>query len=181
MERYFLAQVVRDATMAHTLAKHLKSDRGKGRIAVVFSGRGHIEHGLGIPMRAANFMGSPFVFVLPIAGTERETLAPYLGKPNYPGKRGDFLWKPTRINKPVTLSFHKTVDKLQLFRQWTEAFCRCQDKKCIIDVQNRFMKRIRKTGKFGLYGKNPSSARMAAMKELSRRMHTCMKRVISKP
>jgi len=47
----FEAQVVRDETMAHSVASFLNSEAGRGRTAVVLCGSGHCAHGLGIPSR----------------------------------------------------------------------------------------------------------------------------------
>ncbi len=45
------AQMVRDETMAATMAEYLASDEGKGRSAVVVCGTGHVAYGCGTPSR----------------------------------------------------------------------------------------------------------------------------------
>lgn len=47
----YQAQVVRDETMASTLAEYLQSDTGRGRRAVVILGAGHCQQGMGTPFR----------------------------------------------------------------------------------------------------------------------------------
>jgi uncharacterized iron-regulated protein len=47
----YQAQVVRDETMANTLAEFLKSDAGRGRRAIVILGAGHCQQGMGTPSR----------------------------------------------------------------------------------------------------------------------------------
>jgi uncharacterized iron-regulated protein len=49
----YQAQVVRDETMAQTLASFLQGPEGAGRTAVVILGSGHCQHGLGVPSRVA--------------------------------------------------------------------------------------------------------------------------------
>jgi uncharacterized iron-regulated protein len=45
------AQIARDEAMASTLCSSLNSDAGRGRLAVVLCGSGHIAYGLGTPDR----------------------------------------------------------------------------------------------------------------------------------
>ena len=45
------AQIARDEAMAHTLAAFLQSDRGRGRMAIVLCGSGHVTYGLGTVSR----------------------------------------------------------------------------------------------------------------------------------
>jgi uncharacterized iron-regulated protein len=50
------AQVVRDETMAQSVAAFLQSEAGSGRTAIVLCGSGHCMHGLGIPSRVQRRM-----------------------------------------------------------------------------------------------------------------------------
>jgi uncharacterized iron-regulated protein len=51
LQTMYQAQVVRDETMANTLAEFLKSDAGRGRRAIVILGAGHCQQGMGTPSR----------------------------------------------------------------------------------------------------------------------------------
>jgi uncharacterized iron-regulated protein len=51
LQTMYQAQVVRDETMADTLAEFLKSDAGRGRRAIVILGAGHCQQGMGTPSR----------------------------------------------------------------------------------------------------------------------------------
>jgi uncharacterized iron-regulated protein len=69
LERFYLAQVVWDETMAERVAEVLASEGGPRRM-VVLAGRMHVQRGLGIPRRAARRGAEPFRVILPL--TERE-------------------------------------------------------------------------------------------------------------
>lgn len=97
MDRYYLAQLVRDETMARSLATHLQGAGGDGLIAVVLAGRGHIDHGLGIPARAQALTGLDFAIVLPVTP---ESLPAHDGMRDlldYPARASDFLWLPAGL------------------------------------------------------------------------------------
>lgn len=51
LDRIVLAQVLRDATMARTIVRFLKSSDNKDRTMMVIAGSGHLNFGLGIPDR----------------------------------------------------------------------------------------------------------------------------------
>jgi uncharacterized iron-regulated protein len=51
LDRIVLAQVLRDATMARTIVRFLKSAAGRDRTMMVIAGTGHLNFGLGIPDR----------------------------------------------------------------------------------------------------------------------------------
>ncbi len=91
MERYYLAQVSRDETMAQTLARQLKAT--PARTAVVFAGLGHIDHGYGIPLRARKLLGEGFEIVLPVENNKMSEQGLLLNKKAYPAKRADLLWE----------------------------------------------------------------------------------------
>lgn len=50
------AQIVRDETMAHSIASFLQSPEGRGRTAVVLCGAGHVSYGFGLPSRVRRRM-----------------------------------------------------------------------------------------------------------------------------
>lgn len=51
LRKVYEAQVARDENMARSLADFLSGERGRGRIAVVICGGGHVSYGLGLPDR----------------------------------------------------------------------------------------------------------------------------------
>lgn len=51
LDRVCDAQIARDATMATEIVRFMESERGKGRIAVVIAGSGHVNFGFGAPDR----------------------------------------------------------------------------------------------------------------------------------
>ncbi|MCC6998307.1 MAG: ChaN family lipoprotein [Deltaproteobacteria bacterium] len=68
-DRMYAAQVTWDETMADSVARWLARADAPRRI-VVLAGEGHVQHGLGIPKRAARRGIAPFVTVLPAAREE---------------------------------------------------------------------------------------------------------------
>jgi uncharacterized iron-regulated protein len=70
----FEAQVTRDETMAHHLAKFLQSPAGKGRTAVVLCGAGHVSNDKGIPPRVRRRMPMVRDRVLVLSGSGDVTL-----------------------------------------------------------------------------------------------------------
>ncbi len=68
-DRMYAAQVTWDETMADSVARWLARADAPRRI-VVLAGEGHVQHGLGIPKRAARRGIAPFVTVLPAARAE---------------------------------------------------------------------------------------------------------------
>ncbi len=64
MERFYVAQVVWDETMAARIAETMAAPEAPRRI-VVFAGRMHVERGLGIPRRAARRGVTSFRVLLP--------------------------------------------------------------------------------------------------------------------
>jgi uncharacterized iron-regulated protein len=95
LDAYYRAQLYRDEFMAKSLAEHLTNDV-KGRVAVVFAGRAHVAHGLGIPYRAAQLGWPGFSVILPIAKAFSADTRATFGRSAYPKKQADFLWLPTR-------------------------------------------------------------------------------------
>ncbi|MGD8563053.1 MAG: ChaN family lipoprotein [Desulfarculaceae bacterium] len=64
---FFLAQVARDETMAYYLAKALSPWPDSGKKAVVFTGSGHLAHGLGLPPRVARRLpGVKMLSIIPV-------------------------------------------------------------------------------------------------------------------
>ena len=62
MDRYYLAQLVRDEFMAAQVASVVEaSARG---VVGVLAGRGHVDYGLGIPERVRSSVGEPYIVVL---------------------------------------------------------------------------------------------------------------------
>ena len=94
LENYYMAQVFRDEHMARTLAAKLGGSEAKGRVAVVFAGRGHVEHGLGVPARAALLLGAPYVVVLPAKNRDGARPVAVPGQSRYPARKCDFRWIP---------------------------------------------------------------------------------------
>lgn len=72
LERFYLAQVVWDETMAERVAEVLASDAGPRRM-VVLAGRMHVQRGLGIPQRAARRGAEPYRVILPLTEAELES------------------------------------------------------------------------------------------------------------
>ena len=95
LDAYYRAQLYRDEFMAKSLAEHLAKDT-QGRVALVFAGRAHVAHGLGIPYRAAQLGWPGFSVVLPIAKAFSADTRATFGRTEYPKKQADFLWLPTR-------------------------------------------------------------------------------------
>lgn len=84
LERFYVAQVVWDETMAATVAEAL--DAGADRV-VALAGRFHVRRGLGIPKRAARRGAAPYRVVLPLAPEEVEGA---LAEQDPPA--ADYLW-----------------------------------------------------------------------------------------
>lgn len=73
LERFYVAQVVWDETMAEGVEAALEAG---AEHVVVIAGRFHVRRGLGIPRRAARRGAEPYRIVMPIAAEElEETLA----------------------------------------------------------------------------------------------------------
>lgn len=62
MDRYYLAQLVRDEFMASQVASLVEAS--SDGVVVVLAGRGHVDHGLGIPERVRASVGAPYIVVL---------------------------------------------------------------------------------------------------------------------
>lgn len=71
LERFYLAQVVWDETMAERIAEVLASEGTPSRM-VVLAGRMHVQAGHGIPRRAARRGAAPYRIVLPLTEGELE-------------------------------------------------------------------------------------------------------------
>ncbi len=70
LDAIVLAQAVRDATMARTIARFLDSDDGKDATMVVIAGSGHLNYGLGIPERVSHAHKARYRIVLPTESGE---------------------------------------------------------------------------------------------------------------
>ncbi|MEW6350960.1 MAG: ChaN family lipoprotein [Thermodesulfobacteriota bacterium] len=70
LDAIVLAQALRDATMAQTVARFLDSDEGKDATVVVIAGSGHVNYGLGIPERVSRVHHLPFRIVIPTESGE---------------------------------------------------------------------------------------------------------------
>jgi uncharacterized iron-regulated protein len=92
MDRFYLAQIMRDELMAVAVVEALQSE--KAEILVVLAGRGHVDHGLGIPERARAALDAPYCIVLPAESAEDDEggTAPtqWGGRP-----AADLLWIPS--------------------------------------------------------------------------------------
>ncbi len=64
-ENFYAAQVVWDEAMAEAISRYLK-----GRVIVVFAGKGHIIYDFGIPSRAYTRTGVEYRTVIPVAAGE---------------------------------------------------------------------------------------------------------------
>ena len=86
LERYYLAQLLRDEHMARSAAGLWTA----GEVVVVLAGLGHVEYGLGIPMRLQD-LGARILVVEPLQGG-----GPHCGGPaDYPVRRCDL-----RVGRP---------------------------------------------------------------------------------
>ncbi|UJR83753.1 ChaN family lipoprotein [Sandaracinus amylolyticus] len=74
LERFYLAQLVWDETMAERVASTLASEGAPARM-VVLAGRVHVQGGLGIPQRAARRGAEPYRVVMPLLEEELEGAA----------------------------------------------------------------------------------------------------------
>jgi uncharacterized iron-regulated protein len=93
MERYYLAQLVWDEAMSRRAAAFLNKAHSRPVTLVVFAGLGHVDYGLGIPLRVKNLTKMPFNIVLPLkTNVRRDTLKKYLSKLPYSKRRADVLW-----------------------------------------------------------------------------------------
>ena len=72
LERMYTAQVIWDETMADSVARTLAATTEPTRM-VVLAGAMHVQHGLGIPARAARRGAGPHRIVCPITGDELGT------------------------------------------------------------------------------------------------------------
>ncbi len=64
LARIVLAQALRDATMARSVARFLSSPEGRDRTVVVVAGAGHVNYGFGIPDRLKKIKDVPSRIVL---------------------------------------------------------------------------------------------------------------------
>jgi uncharacterized iron-regulated protein len=64
LARIVLAQALRDATMARSIARFLGSPEGRDRTVVVVAGAGHVNYGFGIPDRLKKIKEVPSRIVL---------------------------------------------------------------------------------------------------------------------
>lgn len=101
MERYYLAQLVRDEAMSRNLGRRLQSAEGEGKVALVFAGGGHIDHGHGVPSRAQRLLGEDFLIVLPIENGSLAEHHELLLQVGYPAKRADLLWEAPPVGDVV--------------------------------------------------------------------------------
>lgn len=105
MDRYYLAQLVRDESMSLGAARLLEDPDHPDRVVVVFAGLGHVAHGHGVPLRLARLTALPFAVVRPITAdevAERGLRAVEMGPtrdtraddpaPPYPEREADLLW-----------------------------------------------------------------------------------------
>lgn len=75
-ENFFAAQVARDDTMAHHLARALEPWPDSGQRGLVLAGGGHLAHGLGLPPRIARRLpGVKMLTVMPVSGRAAASLA----------------------------------------------------------------------------------------------------------
>ncbi len=108
MERYYLAQLVRDETMARNLSQRLKG--APARTAVVLAGLGHIDPGYGVPSRARKLLDADFVIVLPVQHDKIGDHGLLLGKTRYPKKRADLLWEAP-VSGGLSARYHVGLDR----------------------------------------------------------------------
>lgn len=87
VDQYYQAQVLWDETMGSRVAETLGRPEGPAKM-VVFAGRVHVKHGLGIPDRAAKRGARPYAVVLPV--TEAELEAELELPPE--ARSADFFW-----------------------------------------------------------------------------------------
>ena len=104
MDRYYDAQVLRDEYMARNLAKRLAETTHSGRVAVVFAGVGHTDFALGIPLRAAQLVRSPFRIILPVQNGSMDKHASSLRNRPYPRRRADYLWEAPKHRPNLAVS-----------------------------------------------------------------------------
>ena len=91
MDRYYSAQLVRDAFMAATVVS--VAEAMPESVVVVLAGRGHVDYGLGVPERARSALNAPYLVVL--SSEDRDGLTG-LTNPGSFGDRsmGDLLYLP---------------------------------------------------------------------------------------
>jgi uncharacterized iron-regulated protein len=65
LDRIVLAQVLRDQTMASSIAGFLKTPAGQDRLLLVIAGAGHVSYGFGIPERVNKLTDVRYRIVLP--------------------------------------------------------------------------------------------------------------------
>jgi uncharacterized iron-regulated protein len=87
-EYFYEAQCVWEDTMAETIARHLAEN---GQQVVVFSGRGHIVYGFGIPDRVARRSNAHPVTVV---------LYPVAGSAAVPRELADYVWLTGNCSVP---------------------------------------------------------------------------------
>ncbi len=102
LERYYKAQLVRDETMALAVIAEARP----GGTVLVFAGAGHVDHGFGVPERAAGLAGpglGPFRIVLPVPSGELPDRAQLVTSAPYPTRRADWLWEAPRAGGALAL------------------------------------------------------------------------------
>ncbi len=78
IRKMFEAQVVRDEMMADRLCAYMQSPAGKGRVAVVVCGAGHVAQGMGIPSRARRRMPGTEDRILVLSASGDVRLSPQM-------------------------------------------------------------------------------------------------------
>ena len=109
MDRYYDAQVLRDEYMAKNLAERLDEKAHSKRVALVFAGVGHTDFALGIPLRAAKILHSPFRIILPVQNGSMEKHASSLRNRPYPQRRADYLWEAPKHRPNLAVSEQRTT------------------------------------------------------------------------
>ncbi|MDH5680587.1 MAG: ChaN family lipoprotein [Spirochaetota bacterium] len=108
-QRFLLASMVKDSTMAESIARYLKKPRHKGHKLFSINGKFHSDYGIAIPSRLKRRIPGiriAIVSFIPLRDKDSLDLSRYLGK----NKQADFLVF-TDDKRSFVPTFHKSSSK----------------------------------------------------------------------
>ena len=94
-EEFYKVQVLRDESMAKSIADYLQSKGGRGKKILVFAGGNHIQYGFGIPRRVFRRLPISYAIVLPMTvriPPDKMHKVMDVHMPEIPFQPGDFAW-----------------------------------------------------------------------------------------
>ena len=94
-EGFYKVQVLRDESMAKSIADYLQSEDGRDKKILIFAGGNHVQYGFGIPRRVFRRLPVPYTIVLPMTvriPPDKMHKVMDVRMPEIPFQPGDFVW-----------------------------------------------------------------------------------------